>query len=69
MDSQPAPYERRIGLLHLMSDDQFWRTVLGGLAMGLIVAIKPHIGTISHRIGYAAGRLVASLRSGNRASQ
>jgi len=52
-----------------MSDDQFWRTVLGGLAMGLIVAIKPHIGTISHRIGYAAGRLVASLRSGNRASQ
>lgn len=52
-----------------MNDDQFWRIALGGLAMGLIVAIKPYIGTISHRIGYSAGRIVASLLRSGRASQ
>lgn len=44
-----------------MSDDQFWRIALGGLAMGLIVAIKPYFGRIVHRLGYEAGRLVGVL--------
>lgn len=35
-----------------MTDDQFWRLIIGAAIMGLIVAFKPQIDRFLHRIGY-----------------
>ena len=35
-----------------MSDEQFWRIVVGGLIMGLITGFAPQIMEFLRRIGY-----------------
>jgi hypothetical protein len=35
-----------------MTDDQFWRLVIGGGIVGLLVVFRPQIARFLHRIGY-----------------
>lgn len=35
-----------------MSDDQFWRIVVGGIVIGLLAVYRDQIAAFMHRIGY-----------------